>query len=487
MRLIHIIFLGLFFLTTFLDLYSQKDLYSENLAPIQLDSFEEKVLIVGSNRDNNEIIEVFLKRKNDTIFRNITYPVNLELDMDSKVHFDNYGHIWAFGKNKLWKFENEEWMSITTPLDLLPNRYFLDFCFDEENNIYVVTRIEFVKSREYIGGTLVKVLDSVNHEILKINSNTLNYEILQHYNHKTKYTHKSPIHTFAKIPNGGIAFIQPFEQENAIIYKNNNLSYTSIPIIPKSVESIQISSMAYDKQMNLWISIRLDNDLTEYSQSNGVHKILNSGQVVSWDSSTGLNSTLFGGYEFQKIRVNKIVVDDLTGLVWCATNYGFFSIDESKSKKEQIIFYTKDSILNRFKSTVLNFFQFFNFIINDIVIVKNNIYISHPVALFEFKNSQSKTNVNESDNKLELLKIDIVPYPTTTSKIITQISNAKIFDNLTLEIIDITGKSYLSYNIENTSEKTQIPIDIIGLSTGVYYVVLRSGQRVVVKQFVLNN
>lgn len=471
-----------------LNLFSQNHVLG-NFAPTQLDTYKDKLLMLGFDWNNKGLLSIFIKNTNDTSFSltNITKDINLELNVNSKVHFDNFGNIWAFGKRNLWKYSNGQWIDVPTPPDLLPNRQFRDFCFDDENNLFVGVIIGFERYRETVNGTVYVVYDSVNNELLKIKTNTptVSYEVIKKFYDKEEHFYDA-IHAIAKRPDGAIVCILAETADNLMIYKNNQLSYQTIPVNPNGLNA-DVTSMEYDNNLNLWYSVKSAGQFYNESPSNGVHRISPSGTHTRWDSTHGLKGSLFRKHRYEPtLSVEKISINKVNNLVWGATEFGFFSIDESKPISDQLTFYTRDSLVNpKFKyysSNVSNSSNQFEFV----TIAQNgrNTFLASQMGFLEIVDKDTPSSIGNLYINLNN-SIDIFPLPSSKSEVFVTINNHESITGSTLSIMDMSGRTVQLIQIESSSGYIQIPISTEDLSSGTYYAVLRSGRNVVTKQLVV--
>lgn len=477
-------------LTANVCLHSQNHALGQ-FAPTQLDAYKDKLLILGYDWENKGILSIYIKNVNDTAFAitNITKDINLELNVHSKVRFDNFGNIWAFGKSNLWKYENGGWIDVQTPPDLLPNRQFRDFCFDDENNLFVSVMIGFERFRETVNGTVYVVYDSVNNELLKINTNTatVSYEVIKKFNHKFEHEFDA-IHAITKRPDGAIVCVLAESSNNLMIYNNGELSYQTIPVNPDGLRA-QVTSIDYDSQMNLWYSVKSASQFFNKSTSNGVHKISTTGIHTRWDSTHGLKTSLFQRFRFEPtMSVEQISIDKVNNIVWGVTRFGFFSINESKPNFEQLTFYTRDSLINKkFKyytsNTSLNDSTQFEFA--SVTQNENRTFFASQMGLLEIAGKETQSSVGNLDVNLNN-SIDIFPLPSSKSEVFVTIKNNEFVNGSTLSIIDMSGRTLQLIQIESANGNIQIPVNIKDLSSGTYYAVLRSGRNTISKQFVVS-
>lgn len=459
-------------------------------APIQLDVFQDRLLMLGYDWEDKGVLSIFIKNVNDTSFSitNITQDINLELNVLSKVRFDNFGNIWAFGKSNLWKYENGVWVDVPTPSDLLPNRQFRDFCFDNENNLFVSVMIGFERWRETVNGTVYVVYDSVNNELLKINTNTptVSYDVIKKFNHKLEHEFDA-IHAITKRSDGAIVCVLAEESNNLMIYNSGNLSYSTIPLVNPNGLNARVTSIKYDKQMNLWYSVKSAGQFYDQAPSNGVHKIYENGTHIHWDSSDGLKGELFNDRRFEPtLSVHDLSVNIKTGLVWGATDYGVFSIDESKSKNKQLTFYSRDSLANQkfrfFPSKVSGSGSGFEFV--TLVHHENKSFFASQLGFLEMVGKDTPSSVGNPDISLNK-SIDVFPLPSSKSEVFISINNHEFVNGSTLSIVDMSGRTLQRIQIESANGNIQIPINTKDLTSGTYYAVLRSGKNSISKQFIV--
>lgn len=485
-NLIYLLVLSL--LITNVKLYSQR--YNlETFAPKQLDVYQDKLLMLGYDWENNGVLSIFIKNANDTSFliTNITKDLNLELNVQSKVRFDNYGNIWAFGKSNLWKYENGGWIDVQTPPDLLPNRQFRDFCFDNENNLFVSVMIGFERWRETVNGTVYVVYDSVNNELLKINTKTpiVSYEVVKKFNHKLEHEFDA-IHSITKRPDGAIVCALAEATSNLMIYNDGELSYQTIPVNPDGLRA-QVTSIDYDNQMNLWYSVGCAGQFFNQALSNGVHKILDNGTHIHWDSSDGLKGELFNERRFEPtLSVHDISINKKTGLIWGVTDFGVFSIDEKKSKKNQLTFYSRDSLINQkfrlFPSNVSGSGSGFEFV--TLVHHESKSFFASQKGFLEMLGKDapsSAANLDVSHTNF----IDIYPLPSSISEVFVAIKNNEFVNGSTLSIVDMSGRTLQRIQIESATGNIQIPVNTKNFASGTYYAILRSGNNTISKQFIV--
>jgi len=488
-------FIGLFILINILTCvgtFCQADVWNR-FNPKQIDVFQNKMLLLGYDSNKGGVLSVFIRNLFDTTFsiENITEDVNLELNNSSNVHFDNHGNIWAFGRNNLWKYENEEWQEISFPNDLITNnRKFREFCFDDENNLFVIVYVEFERRRDTINGTIYVILDSVNSELLKINANnpTLSYEVIKKYNYKEQHDFGA-IHAITKRPDGAIVCILAEESNNLMIYKDNQLSFQTIPINPDGFK-VEVTSMEYDNHLNLWYSVRTSSPNTELLLSNGVHKFTNTGTHLLWDSSFGLNGKLFQKNRPEPtLSVHNISINQSTGLVWGGTDYGFFSIDESKPLRNQLTFYSRDSLINpqfRYFPTKVSIGKPNEFEFVTIVQYENKSFFASQKGFLEMVGKDTPSSVGNLDVSLTN-SIDIYPLPSSTSEVFVAIKNNVFVNGSTLSIVDMSGRTLQLIQIESATGNIQIPVNTKNFASGTYYAILRSGNNTISKQFIVVN
>lgn len=481
-------FFGLFvisFIVTNVCIYCQLDGLNR-FAPIQLDIYRNKLLLMGYDWERNGIISIFTKNVNDTIVTNISKDVDLEIHNESKVHFDNYGNIWVFGQKYIWKFDGAEWNVIQAVEDFLPERQFKDFCFDNDNNIYLITWIGFVKRRDTSQGTVYTTYDSIHNELLKINTQQaeLSYEVVKKFFHEPKYFNGA-FQAIIKRQDGAIACYLSDKTDNLMIINNNNITYQTLPVTPNG-STIIVGSLQYDSKENLWFSIYSNSLPRRYLPNNGVHRITKLGVHTHWDSSAGLRDDKFLGQNYAPILgVNTVSINETTGLVWCGFEYGFFSIDETKPWKEQITFYSHQSLSDSFRFYRNNSPIFGKeFIIEDIAQYESNTYFASLNGYIELiKETVSSV---EREYNIELIdSIDVFPIPSSKSTITIVVESIYNLKWATLSVIDLSGRTVKHLQIENTTGKIQIPIDSKDMSVGTYFAVLKSSRGVVSKQFIV--
>ncbi|MBL8004190.1 MAG: T9SS type A sorting domain-containing protein [Candidatus Kapabacteria bacterium] len=484
-----IILLLLSILTNNVRLISQNPL--GQFAPKQLDVYKDKILILGYDWEKNGLLSIFTKNVNDTSLSitNITQDINLELNVQSKVRFDNFGNIWAFGKSNLWKYENGGWIDVQTPPDLLPNRQFRDFCFDNENNLYVSVMIGFERYRETVNGTVYVVYDSVNNELLKINTKTptVSYDVIKKFNHKLEHEFDA-IHAITKRPDGAISCILAEVTNNLMIYNNGALSYETIPVSPDGLLA-KVTSMVYDTDKNLLYSVKCAGQFFNLAPSNGVHKITVNGTHFYWDSSDGLKGELFNDRRFEPtLSVHDISINKKTGLIWGVTDFGVFSIDETKPKQNQLTFYSRDSLVNQkfryFPSKVSGSGSGFEFV--TLVHHENKSFFASQLGFLEITGNETPSSVANNDISLTN-SIDILPLPSSKSEVFISINNHEFVNGSTLSIVDMSGRTLQRIQIESATGNIQIPVNTKDLSSGTYYAVLRSGRNTISKQFIVVN
>jgi len=485
-----ILFNVLLLCVTTLNLYCQVDITNvfTSFLPKQIDSYQDKLLFLGYDWNNSGILSIYMKSVNESNFTNITENINLNLDVHQKVHFDNFGNIWAFGKNNLWKYENGKWNDVPTPPDLLPKRQFRDFCFDNENNLFVSVRIGFERSRETINGTVYVVYDSVNNELLKINTNTptVSFEVVKKFYDKLEHFYDA-IHTITRRPDGAIVCILAEKENNLMIYKNDELSFSSIPVNPDGL-SAEVTSMKYDNQMNLWYSVKAAGQFYDESPYNGVHKFTTSGLHIRWDSSDGLRGKLFQEFRNEPtLSVHDIAINQNTGLIWGVTSFGFFSIDESKPKSNQLTFYGRDSLVNqKFRFFPTNASVSGNeFLFESITQHNQNTYLVSQLGYLEIIDKNPPSNV-ENFNTSNNISINVFPIPSSNTEVFITIQSKEFVNGSTLRIMDMSGRTVQLMQIESSSSgNIQIPIDAKEMTSGTYYAVFQNGRNKLSKQFVI--
>lgn len=462
-----------------------------NFAPKQLDVFQDKILLLGYDWENKGILSVFIKNVNDTAFSatNITKDINLELNVLSKVHFDNVGNIWAFGKNNLWKYSNGQWINVPAPSDLLPNRQFRDFCFDNDNNLFVSVWIGFERYRETVNGTVYVVYDSVNNELLKINTNspTISYDVVKKFNDKQEHFYDA-INAITKRPDGAIACILAEATNNLMIYNKGELSYKTIPVNPNGLLA-EVTSMDYDDKMNLWYSVKSGGQFYNEAPSNGVHKFTSSGLHSRWDSTHGLKGSLFRKYRYEPtLSVHDISINGNTGLVWGVTDYGVFSIDDAKPINNQLTFYSRDSLVNQkfryFQTNVSGSGSEFQFV--SLIHHENKSFFTSQLGFLEFIENNLPLSVLHLAKGKEIY-INIFPLPSRNCDVMLSIENVEFINGSTLSIVDMSGRTVQRIQIESATGNIQIPVNTKNLTSGTYFIVLRSGRNMVTKEFVVVN
>jgi hypothetical protein len=483
-----IILLILSLLTNNVSLLSQNPL--GQFAPIQLDIYKDKILILGYDWDKNGLLSIFTKNVNDTAFSitNITKDINLELNVHSKVRFDNFGNIWAFGKSNLWKYENGVWIDLPTPPDLLPNRQFRDFCFDNENNLFVGVMIGFERYRETVNGTVYVVYDSVNNELVKINTNTptVSYVVIKKFYHKLEHEFDA-IHAITKRPDGAIASIIAEKTSNLMIYKNGELTYQTIPVSPDGLLA-KVTSMVYDTDMNLWYSVKCAGQFFNQAPSNGVHKNTVNGTHFYWDSSDGLKGELFNDRRFEPtLSVHDISINKKTGLIWGVTDFGVFSIDETKKLNNQLTFYSRDSLVNQklryFPSKVSGSGSAFEFV--TLVHHESKSFFASQLGFLEIADKETPSSLGHLD-VIRKSSIEIFPLPSSQSEVFVSINNHEFVNGSTLSIVDMSGRVVQYIQIESATGNIQIPVNTKDFSSGTYHAVLRTGKNTISKQFVIS-
>jgi hypothetical protein len=290
------------------------------------------------------------------------------------------------------------------------------------------------------------------------------------------------IHAITKRNDGAIVIHQNGEKDNLIIYKDGNTEYQTTPIIASGMNS-NVSSMTYDKNNNLWITVTThDYQLAPY---NGVYKISPDGSFTYWDSSAGLR---YEHYTPRGIRailgVETLSVSD-SGEVWCGTEFGFFSINESKPWKEQITFYTRDSVDNRFmfyKSNISILGKVFN--ITDISHYGNDFFFAGTLGYIELLKNDTISSVIENSST-PAIGMEVFPSLSTKSEVLLTIRNAEFVNNAYLSIVDLSGRAVQNMHIEGSSGQISIPIDTKNLPSGIYYAVLQIGGNITTKKFIV--
>jgi hypothetical protein len=465
-----------------INLYSQKDLYSENLGPDQLDSFEDQVLIVGYNWDKDGILSVFLKKGNETTFTNISTDIENELQESSKVHFDNVGRIWAFGVHNILVYENDKWHKFPKPKEILSDSRMFDFCFDSNNDIYGILITEYVRFRD----TLKKltVLDSINYDFVKYSNKTHQLNVIKKVYDSRKSSFNS-IPVIISRPDDAIVCLLMEDTNNIMVYKDGHFNYETIPMIHDGFQSI-VTSMFYDNSMNMWLSVKNSYQLYFDCPANGVHKFSPNGDHIKWDSSVGLKGQLYNLVNPPAtLGVNKIVFDKKTGIVWGGTDFGLFSIDEKKSRKEQLTFYTRDSIDSRYRKTILGGYYDWALRIIDVCVIANNIYFAHSLALIEMNKNYDGTSIFEYQSEIPSISVDIYPTPSLSSKVEITIKSHTTDREVTLEIVDLSGKSLQRFLVKSISGQIQIPVDTKDFPKGTYFAVVNIGGKFVSKKFLI--
>lgn len=454
--------------------------FNNGMAPINLDTYQNKVLSMGYNWHKNGLLSVYTKEKTDTIFTNITEGIDLGLNINSRVHFDNNGVIWAFGRNNLWKYDQGIWDSVPTPADLLPNRYFKDFSFDAKNNLIVIVERTFESNRINSQGTTLVYVDSTHYELLQISnlSSNVEYTILEKY---YEYNRNGFFQAITKRPDGSVA-VYLLEDTNNVMIVNDGLVSYETAIIEKFPNQRIISSMAYDKDMNLWVTVNADPlDKRNY---NGLFKFTSSNTFEKWDSANGL-----AGKDYMKIRyprtigVDKVSINNETGIVWCGTEYGFFSVDESKPKNEQITFYTRDSLDSRYKLYRYGGFFDHNFKISDIQFLDDRMYFANPLALIEFGVPELVSSVQTEYSPQ--IQMEVYPIPANQGNITLSVKNKGFVNGATISIVDLSGNTLQTIRIENSIGNFEIPLETKQLPSGTYHAVLTNGKDIYSKQFVV--
>lgn len=478
-------FLLLFF-TTFQGSTAQNNVQFKNgLAPIHLETYQNFILCTGFNWNNKGILSVYIKEKTDTIFTNITEGIDLGLNVSSKVRYDNNGTIWAFGRNNLWKYDQGQWDSVTTPPDLLPNRYFQDFRFDSDNNLIVIVKRYFESGRQNSQGTVLIYVDSTHNELLKIttNNSAVSYEILKKY-YQYEQNGNGLFQSITKRNDGAVAVYLREDTNNVLLYKDGIISYQTA-IIDKLQNQPNITSMAYDREMNLWVSVNSIDPLDKRNH-NGLYKFTSTNTFRKWDSSAGL-----AGEKYMSIRypgtlgVNCVSSNHETGLIWCGTDYGFFSVDETKPQNEQVAFYTRDSLDNQYK--LFRYGGFFDhpLKVTDITFLEEARYFANPLALIEYKKLDNKTTVQNEDSDLLLLQMNLYPIPSKEENLTLSIDNVGFVNEATIKIVDALGNRKNTMKIEGFYGKIEIPLETKELSSGMYNVIFSIGANVYSKQFVV--
>ena len=475
-----LVFSVLFLLS--INLYSQKDLYSENLGPDQLDTFEDQVLLVGYNWDKDGMYEIFLKKGNETTFTNISTEIENELQKRSKVHFDKLGRIWAFGVQNVLVYENEKWHKFPKPKEILPDSRMIDFCFDSNNDIYGILLTNYVRFKDTIKN--LTVLDSINYDLVKLSTETFQIKsIKKFYNSQSNFF--GAIQAITQRPDNAIVCITLEEANNIMIYKEGSIHFETLPFFIDGYSSI-ISSIFYDNAMNLWISVRNSFEFYNNCPSNGVHKFSPNGEHVFWDSSSGLKGQLYSSVNPPAtLGVNKIAFDKNTGMVWGGTDFGFFSIDEKKSKSEQLTFYTRDSIDSNYRKTILAGYYHWTFVIFDIASISNYIYYANSLALIEMNKNYDGTSIFDYQSEVPSISVDIYPTPSLSSNVEITIKSQTNERDVTLEIVDLSGISLQRFLVKSISGQIQIPLDTKDLPAGTYFAVVNIGRKFVSKKFLI--
>lgn len=458
------------------------DQFKDGMAPINLDAYQNKVLSMGYNWQNDGLLSVYTKEKTDTIFTNVTEGVDLGLNVNSRVRFDNNGVIWAFGRNNLWKYEQGIWDSVPTPPDLLPNRYFKDFSFDSKNNLIVIVEQQFESNRINSQGTTIVYIDSTNFEILQLSNLNKNvtYSTLKKSFDFNNFENGYP-QAITKRNDGSVAVYSSEDTNNVMIVNDGTISYQT-SLLGQINNRPFITSMAYDKDLNLWVTVNADP--LDMRNHNGLYKFTSSSTLERWDSSNGI-----AGKDYMKIRypgtlgVDKVSINNETGIVWCGTEYGFFSVDESKPKNEQLTFYTRDSLDSRYKLYRYGGFFDHNFTIRDIVFHGEKIYYANPLALIEFGYTDLISSVH-LDNSSQI-QMKVYPMPSVQENVTLSIDYNGFIDGAKISIVDASGKTHKTIRIEYSIGKIEIPIDTKDLQSGTYNAILTIGTDMHSKQFVV--
>jgi len=461
------------------------DQFKDGMAPINLDTYQNKVLSMGYNWQNEGLLSVYTKEKTDTIFTNVTEGIDLGLNVNSKVRFDNNGVIWAFGRSSLWKYDQGQWDSVPTPFDLLPNRYFKDFSFDSKNNLIVIVERPFERSRQNSQGTIIVSVDSIHYELLKLSNiySNVEYSILQKY-YEYNRDGNGIFQAITKRNDGAVAVYLREDTNNVIIIDEGVVSYQTA-LIEKLPTQPYISSMAYDKDLNLWVTVNASDPLDRYKH-NGLYKFTSSNTFEKWDSSNGLAGGDFLDLRYPKtIGVDKVSINYETGIVWCGTEYGFFSVDESKPKNEQLTFYTRDSLDSRYRLFRYGGFFDHSFSIRDITFLDEQIYYANPLAVIKFQKPELVSSVQTTEKDVLKIQMEVYPIPSVTSDVTLSISTDRFINGAMISIVDASGKTFQTRRIENSSGKIEIPIDTKELPSGTYHVVLSIRKEMYSKQFVV--
>lgn len=456
--------------------------FNKGMAPINMDTYQNKVLSMGYNWHKNGLLSVYTKEKTDTIFTNITEGIDLGLNVNSRVRFDNNGVIWAFGRNNLWKYDQGVWNSVPTSADLLPNRYFKDFSFDSKNNLIVIVEQQFESNRINSQGTTMVYVDSIHYEVLQLSNltSTIEHTILKKYYAYNNIGNGYP-QAITKRIDGSVAVYLSEDTNNVMIVNDGKISYQT-SLLGQINNRPFITSMAYDKNMNLWVTVNADPlDKRNY---NGLYKFTSSNTFEKWDSANGL-----AGKDYMKIRyprtigVDKVSINNETGIVWCGTEYGFFSVDESKPKNEQIIFYTRDSLDSRYKLYRYGGFFDHNFKISDIQFLGERIYYANPLALIEFGVPEVVSSVQPEYSPQ--IQMEVYPIPANQGNITLSVKNKGFVNGATISIVDLSGNTLQTIRIENSIGNFEIPLETKQLPSGTYHAVLTNGKDIYTKQFVL--
>lgn len=480
--------ISIFFLLNTL-IYSQTDdLFKDGLAPKVIDTFQDKVLIMGKDLQTTGVLSVYLKTNADTVFINITEGIDLGLNVNSKVHFDNYGVIWTFGRNNLWKYEQGQWDSVPIPADLLPTRQFRDFCFDNNNDMFVSVLIGFERFRETINGTEYVVYDSTNNELLKLftSKQEVSFEVIYKFAYDPRFDNGA-IQAMAKRDDNSIVCIIASGINNLMTFSNGKIDFTDIPF---SLDGIyrRISSMAFDGNNNMWFTSNSGDSYSIRGVYNGVYKITPEGIITKWDSADGIAGRLFMKNRYPAtLGVHNILLNRENGLKMCGTDFGFFTIDENKPKKEQITFYTRDSIDSRYK--LLRYGGFFDhpFTITDIAYIGDTIYFANPLALLIYTNPKIVSSVDSRKSNEKPIQMEVYPIPSVQENVTLSIHYYGFLNGASLSIVDVSGVTHKTMRIEQATGKIVIPIDVIEFPSGTYQAVLTIGKEQYTKQFIILN
>ena len=457
--------------------------FNDGMAPINMDIYQNTILSMGYNWHNDGILSVYIKEKEDTIFTNITEGIDLGLNGSSRVRFDNNGVIWAFGRNNLWKYDLGKWDSVPTPTDLLPNRYFKDFSFDSKNNLIVIVERQYESNRINSQGTTIVYVDSTHYEILQLsNLNTnVTYSTLKISFDFNNFVNGYP-QAITKRIDGSVAVYLNDDTNNVMIVKDGTISYQTSILGPINNRPF-ITSMAYDKNLNLWVTVNADpRDERNY---NGLYKFTSSNTFEKWDSSNGI-----AGKDYMKIRyprtlgVDMVSINNETGIVWCGTDYGFFSVDESKPNNEQLTFYTRDSLDERYRLYRYGGFFDHNFKIRDIQFLDERMYFANPLALIEFRKPEVVASVQTSDDIMQK-QMDVYPVPSTNEVVTISIKTNTFINGAIFTVVDASGTVIKTIRIENSKGTIEIPITTKDLPSGTYQAVLIIGKEIYSKQFVV--